>query len=149
MLFFLIKSVSVEKRIFTTQVLTKTLWCSSFVKAIAVQLYFKILTILNSIRWLKKFTGQIWLGVSDKETEGLWKYTNGKVADDLMYSWCEHEPDNSEGNEHCSWKFTPWHSNSWDDMTFTGDPCLKDHNCDSQKHYAVCQKPNGECYYNT
>ena len=35
-----------------------------------------------------------WMGISDAEREGVWRYTDGTNASDMMFTWAGSEPDN-------------------------------------------------------
>jgi len=62
--------------------------------------------------WIKKFPDVvIWLGASDKQSEGYWKWSNGDLfwmqnADvntaSTYSNWRSGEPNNADGNEHCA-----------------------------------------------
>uniref|UniRef100_A0A668AGS9 C-type lectin domain-containing protein n=1 Tax=Myripristis murdjan TaxID=586833 RepID=A0A668AGS9_9TELE len=60
------------------------------------------LVIINSREensFLKNFRVQVWIGLSDQETEGEWKWVDGSS---LSYkSWAEGQPDDRGGREDC------------------------------------------------
>uniref|UniRef100_A0A8C9RUP9 C-type lectin domain-containing protein n=1 Tax=Scleropages formosus TaxID=113540 RepID=A0A8C9RUP9_SCLFO len=52
------------------------------------------LVIINSKE--EQFTGPFWIGLSDREREGTWKWVDGTT----LY-WKESQPDNFQKNENC------------------------------------------------
>ena len=71
-----------------------------------------------------------WVGITDAQEEGMWKYTDGKLADDITLAWCNQEPDNYGNDEDCAY----YH------------PCgMSDQNCRNAKYHALCQFRTGNC----
>jgi hypothetical protein len=67
-----------------------------------------------------------WIGMTDVETEGLWKISGTNTIVPFT-DWKGTEPQNLGGNEDCA-VFSYGYSFSWADV-----PC-------SSKHRAVCEK---------
>merc|ERR1719489_432913 len=44
---------------------------------------------------------ELWVGISDQESEGSYRFTNGQPATNLMFSWGVGEPNDHGGNEDC------------------------------------------------
>ena len=50
--------------------------------------------------WLRSSFGinQLWIGLTDLEQEGIWKWSSGETV--TYYNWAPGEPNNANGNEH-------------------------------------------------
>jgi len=73
----------------------------------------------------------IWVGLTDYDSEGTWTYTSGERATNLMFSWVSGQPDNWNGNEDC--------------VIFSKSLSgLIDIGCHINRRI-VCQFPNGRC----
>ena len=58
--------------------------------------------------------GEVWVGGSDSDVEGIWRWS----ADDSVLDftvWYTNQPDNNGGNGDCMAIITNW-DNNWDDM---------------------------------
>ena len=77
-----------------------------------------------------------WIGVSDGQSEGSWRFEDGQPSYNLMFSWAGGEPNNYRGNEDCVY-FSRHNSR------------LNDLNCDYDPNFSapgvLCQIPNGNC----
>lgn len=86
--------------------------------------------------WIKPFNPEavVWLGASDRESEGYWKWTNGDLFWTHSYNsngvdlhaytnWREGEPNHADGNENCA-SYKP--QSGWNDV-----------NCDSAAQIVV------------
>ncbi|KAK7944384.1 hypothetical protein WMY93_000112 [Mugilogobius chulae] len=61
---------------------------------------------------LSKKRGQnVWIGLTDRETENQWEWVNGDRANTTY--WTSHQPDNWGGAEHCG--EIRYHDQSWND----------------------------------
>jgi len=76
-------------------------------------------TFVKSLIWpaYKKTRGSVWIGASDREKEGDWKWVNGEG---LKYRNFHHgEPNNCCGGQDCGqflyWNEASWNSLGWDD----------------------------------
>jgi len=95
--------------------------------------------------WLKQFNHDslvIWLGASDKESEGYWKWSNGDVfwiqnadSNTAYANWRAGEPNNADGNEHCA-TYLP--EKGWNDV-----------NCESAAQIVVEFGPSSNFCTNT
>jgi len=55
-----------------------------------------------------------WLGVSDQDVEGEWKWSNGKLLDGQGYSnWHENEPNNADNEDCAAYKL----NSGWNDVS--------------------------------
>ena len=78
---------------------------------------------------------ELWVGISDQESEGSYRFTNGQPATNLMFSWGVGEPNDYGGNEDC--------------VYFSRDRnAFNDLNCNGISYgsfMVLCQFPNGNC----
>lgn len=44
-------------------------------------------------------SGSIWMGSTDEEAEGEWKWLDGETIDEDL--WADGQPNNPNGNQHC------------------------------------------------
>ncbi|XP_060938722.1 CD209 antigen-like protein E [Limanda limanda] len=72
------------------------------------------------------FHGIFWIGVTDEEEEGVWKWVNESVA--MKTYWGEGQPDNYGDSENCATLGDFGSLESWNDI-----------GCDT-KNYALCEK---------
>ena len=56
----------------------------------------------------------LWLGATDEETEGVWKWVDGTTM--TYNNWNNGEPNNSGGNEHYLKTYTKNNSGKWNDL---------------------------------
>ncbi|XP_029110201.1 CD209 antigen-like protein C [Scleropages formosus] len=62
------------------------------------------LVIINSKEeqaFIDHFQGSFWIGLSDKETEGIWKWVDGTIMPQYEGIWCSDQPDNFKRGEDC------------------------------------------------
>ena len=48
-----------------------------------------------------QLTDRFWIGASDEETEGVWRWVNGDIATSQQLIWRSEQPDNGGNNEDC------------------------------------------------
>ena len=71
--------------------------------------------IYRNITNVLSLTGNFWIGASDEETEGAWKWVNGDVATDEQLLWGVGQP-NIGSNEDCALiRVTAFHNGATDD----------------------------------
>jgi hypothetical protein len=59
----------------------------------------------------------LWIGLTDEGGGGFAVWTNGELVG--FTNWCETQPDNAEGREHCAHIVAPWYSSEggrWNDL---------------------------------
>ena len=56
--------------------------------------------INNFITYFAGGRGSVWIGATDQETEGLWKWPNGDTLD--FTSWRSGQPNNYGGSQNCA-----------------------------------------------
>jgi len=56
----------------------------------------------------------VWLGASDQDVEGVWKWSNGNLLDQGYSNWNENEPNNADNDEDCA-SFKP--DSGWNDVS--------------------------------
>ena len=59
------------------------------------------MTVTKLYSYFKRYS-MYWVGISDAGTEGVWRYTDGTDASDMMFTWTGSEPDNTGCDEHTS-----------------------------------------------
>uniref|UniRef100_A0A8C9S4S7 C-type lectin domain-containing protein n=1 Tax=Scleropages formosus TaxID=113540 RepID=A0A8C9S4S7_SCLFO len=88
------------------------------------------LVIINSKEeqaFIDHFQGRFWIGLSDKEREGTWKWVDGTI---MPQTWCSDQPDNFERSEDCveTRLMEPEPNKRWNDLS-----------CDSVLRW-ICEK---------
>uniref|UniRef100_A0A3Q1IZQ1 C-type lectin domain-containing protein n=1 Tax=Anabas testudineus TaxID=64144 RepID=A0A3Q1IZQ1_ANATE len=76
------------------------------------------LVIINSSEeqdFIRGWKKQTWIGLTDKQTEGTWRWVDGTVLTTPRF-WAESEP-NNEGDEHCAEIRNYDSQNSWNDVS--------------------------------
>ncbi|XP_072526662.1 uncharacterized protein [Salminus brasiliensis] len=74
------------------------------------------LVIINSIEeqeFINKKNKYVWIGLSDAEAEGQWKWVDGSPL--TIEFWKDHEPSNTDANEDCA-TFNPNTQKTWNDI---------------------------------
>ena len=61
-------------------------------------------------------TNELWIGFTDQETEGIWKWTNGEPV--TYTHWIGVEPNNAGNEDHAFMNFL---SNGWADIFESGE----------------------------
>uniref|UniRef100_A0A8C9V7M3 C-type lectin domain-containing protein n=1 Tax=Scleropages formosus TaxID=113540 RepID=A0A8C9V7M3_SCLFO len=94
------------------------------------------LVIINSKEeqaFIDHFQSPFWIGLSDKEREGTWKWVDGTIMPQYEGTWCFGQPDNFEQDEDCvQTRLTELDpSMRWNDLS-----------CDSALQW-VCEKQSG------
>ena len=46
--------------------------------------------------------GRVWIGCTDEHEEGMWMYADDPGTKCKILSWAQGEPNNQEGDEHCT-----------------------------------------------
>ncbi|XP_053335979.1 CD209 antigen-like protein C isoform X1 [Clarias gariepinus] len=72
---------------------------------------------------------QAWIGLSDSDTDGEWKWVDGTPVTSGFSKWAQHEPDNYQDNEDCGETGYP------DEQHWNDAPC-------SHKQRWICEKKN-------
>ncbi|XP_047474283.1 lectin BRA-3-like [Penaeus chinensis] len=75
-------------------------------------------------------SGSLWLGSTDEEIEGEWKWLDGEPIDEGL--WAEGNPNNKNGNQHCLV------------MTVQQTPSLRNVDCSLLSYFACHYKREGE-----
>ena len=44
----------------------------------------------------------VWIGLTDQDHEGIWKYVNGRQSRWINIPWATNEPSNGSDKEHCA-----------------------------------------------
>uniref|UniRef100_A0A8C6SSX5 C-type lectin domain-containing protein n=1 Tax=Neogobius melanostomus TaxID=47308 RepID=A0A8C6SSX5_9GOBI len=86
------------------------------------------LIIINSIQeqgFARKFHGYRWIGLSDLEQQGVWRWVDGSLLNTSF--WYPGEPNNM-GSEHCGVLYFSDTLDNWNDYS-----------C-SKKCYCICEK---------
>ena len=83
-----------------------------------------------------------WLGATDIDSEGSWRWVSGEQ---FSYSdWDSGEPNNSTGGENSSEDYAHYNPNKWNDTTgclTLGFVCEIDYACEHVYNYAVTKEP--------
>jgi hypothetical protein len=61
------------------------------------------------------FSGYMWIGLTDRDVEGQWKWITGEPV--TYTTWAPGEPNNYLGNE--DWAVINWGSSNWNDWFYT------------------------------
>ena len=94
----------------------------------------------NSEIWraVNSYTRDFWVGISDLQSEGSYRFEDGQPATNLMFSWGSGEPNDYGGNEDCVHFSRHFHGLN-DGICHTYNP-----------HFPVsgvlCQIPTGQCW---
>ncbi|KAK1139258.1 CD209 antigen-like protein B isoform X9 [Acipenser oxyrinchus oxyrinchus] len=86
------------------------------------------LAVINSDEELKYLqdkgpANELWLGLSDSDNEGTWKWLDGRVVEKSL--WHNGEPNDSQGKEDCG---------------LLSNGLLNDLRCETKRHW-ICEKP--------
>ncbi len=105
----------------------KTSWRAAEAKCQAVRGH--LASVPDSATWmvLKQLAaGRIlWLGATDEQSEGLWKWLNGKPV--VFQAWGPRQPDNWRGIQHYLCTTRP---GEWDDIQHDGDKFVIGYICE-------------------
>ncbi|XP_055364164.1 uncharacterized protein LOC114843184 [Betta splendens] len=92
------------------------------------------LVIINSPEeqeFIRSWKKRAWIGLTDAETEGTWKWVDGTLLESPRY-WARSEPNNAVNNEDCGEIKNFDSQNSWNDL-----PCDLQNNwiCETKLNY--------------
>ena len=59
------------------------------------------IVIFSNIIDAFQLTDRFWIGASDEETEGVWKWVDGDIATSAQLIWGPGQPDNYGNSEDC------------------------------------------------
>ncbi|XP_056265549.1 C-type lectin domain family 4 member E-like [Pseudoliparis swirei] len=108
---------------------TSTSMANWSVSNTACQLYDAQLVIISSDEeqmFITSFEQNRWIGLTDRETEGVWKWVDGTDLNKTY--WKPKQPDNHNNNEDCVHMSASSDMNNWNDMT-----------CDTELYF-TCEK---------
>uniref|UniRef100_A0A8C9SF31 C-type lectin domain-containing protein n=1 Tax=Scleropages formosus TaxID=113540 RepID=A0A8C9SF31_SCLFO len=66
--------------------------------------------------FISQFTGPFWIGLSDREREGTWKWVDGTTLQEGQGYWKENQPDNYNENESCAETAKSNSQKTWNDF---------------------------------
>eukprot|EP00058_Branchiostoma_floridae_P011240 XP_002596728.1 hypothetical protein BRAFLDRAFT_241083 [Branchiostoma floridae] len=75
----------------------------------------ELLRLIRKLIYSVKPLANFWIGLDDRQTEGVWRWSDGTVlgAEDFQ-TWVPREPNNYQGTQHCG---RYWASmEQWDDV---------------------------------
>ena len=67
-------------------------------------------------------TVDYWIGLTDVETEGIWKWSDGSIVSGYTY-WGDSQPNNINGNQDCGGIRMGWHYNQYFDAEWHDNKC--------------------------
>ena len=67
----------------------------------------------------------VWIGGTDKDKEGTWKWTDGSPFDLTWWGWRPKQPDNYKGREDCL-HITVGEGKHWTDTMWNDWPCTNE-----------------------
>ena len=87
---------------------------------------------------------QVWIGLSDRGTEGQWRFPTNKnyfdtVDHNNVFQWAAGEPNNHGKGQDCVYVGYLWAKGN-------GNGLMDDVDCDHQGFYGLCEIKVVDCY---
>ncbi|XP_039468943.1 CD209 antigen-like protein D [Oreochromis aureus] len=108
----------------------KKTWMDSktFCPDSAMDSHLVIISTIEEQMFASTLKGPFWIGLTDREKEGEWKWVNGQNVTNTY--WKYKQPDNAKSDEHCVELAGENPKSNWNDL-----------NCDRERHF-ICEIEN-------